>query len=350
MPTLNDGTAVSTPASDVLTISYSELSAEVGDFLGIGRDSWSTLEQTRIDSIIQSGLRQVYYPQKFLHGNVSHRFTPGVAYQWSWMRPEAEIVTTAAYDTGTVEIASGVVTLTTGTWPSWAAEGELHVGGQIYAVNTRDSDSQVTLNDLTVTVAAGTEYSLARPSYDLPEGFDGSFDGDLHYKTSDNTLWPPIRLISPAVLRAKKQVYNDTDRPEYAALQPKSFDATVGQRWQIIFFPAPSAVWTFYGRYKIRPLMIDGTDLYPLGGTAMAEVFLESCLAVAEKRFVEDSKIHHEEFMRLLLQAIDHDADVFSPDFLGYNADRSEAGGRSNSLDRRYDNAIHSYEGTTYYD
>jgi hypothetical protein len=336
MPILNDGTAVAAASSSVMTISYTEIAAEVGDELGIGRDTWSDIEQTRINSIIKSGLRQVYYPQ--------HK--PDLTYTWSWMRPEAEIITTAAYDTGTVTISSGVVTLAAGTWPSWAAEGELHISSQIYTINSRNSDTQVTLDDLTVTAAAGTTHSLSRPSYDLPEGFDGSFDGNLHYKTGDNTLWPSIRIVSPSVIRTKRQVYNGSDRPLFAAIQPKAFVAATGQRWKITFHPSPNAAWTFYGRYMVRPTMIDGTALYPLGGPAMAEVFLESCLAVAEKRFIQDTKIHQEEFQRLLIQAIDHDADAFSADFLGYNSDSSEIRG----YDRRYDNAIHSYEGVVYRD
>lgn len=341
MTTINDGTPVATPASDVLTISYPELSAEIGDYKGIGRDPlvWSDLEQTRVDSIIQSGLRQVYYAW-----DVRRQAT----YQWSWMRPEATITTTAAYDTGTLEVASGVVTLTGGTFPSWSDEGEVHISSMIYSVNTRDSDTQVTLDDTSVTVAAGASYSLGRPSYDLPVGFDGNFDGDLHYKTGDNTMWPPIKFVPPSAIRSKKQVYNGADRPLFASVQPKTFDATAGQRWRITFFPSPNAAWTFYGRYKVRPVMIDSTDLYPLGGPAMAEVFLESCLAVAEKRWVEDSDIHQKEYQRLLLQAIDQDADVFTADFLGYNSDNSER--RHGDGFRCFDNAIHSVEGVVYYD
>lgn len=340
MPILNDGTPVSAGSSTAMTIEYSQLASEVGEYLGMGRDTWSDLEQTRINSIIQSGLRQVYYPQQF---------KAGVTHQWSWMRPEATIVTTAAYATGTVAIALGVVTLSGGVFPAWADEGEINVGSQIYTVKTRDSDTQVTLDDLSVAISAGKTYSLGRPSYDLPVGFDGSFDGNLHYKTGDNTLWPSIKIVSPEMIRAKKQTYNDSDRPLCVAVQPKAFSPTTGQEWQITFFPSPNQSWTFYGRYKVRPSMINGTNKYPLGGTAMAEVFLESCLAVAEKRFVEDSKIHQEEFKRLLLQAVDNDADAFSPDFLGYNSDNSETGG-INGNGRRFDNAIHSYEGVVYYD
>jgi hypothetical protein len=339
MPTYNDGVPVS-PPSVTMMASYTEFTEEVGDYLGIGRDTWSTIEETRINSIVRSGLLQVYYPQ----------IKEGIAHQWSFMRPEAIITTTAAYDTGSVEVATGVVTLTGGTFPAWAAQGELNVGSQVYTVNTRDSDTQVTLDDTSVTVAAGTSYSLTRPSYELPIGFDGNFDGNLNYKTGNNSLWGPIKFVSPANIRTLKQNYNGADRPLFAAVQPTTNDATEGTRWQIVFHPTPNAVWTLHGRYKVRPEMIDNSDLYPLGGTAMSEVFMESCLAVAEKRFVEDQDIHQKEFARLLAQAIAHDADAFSADFLGYNRDRSD---RRHSVDDDHmfnDNAIHSYEGVVYYD
>lgn len=341
MPILNDGTPVSSASSTAMTIEYSQLTAEVGEYLGMGRDSWSDLEETRIRSIIKSGYRQVLYPAQ-------HK--AGVTHHWSWLRPEATIVTTAQYATGTIEIVSGVVTLSGGVFPSWSEQGEINVSSQIYTVKTRNSDTQLTLDDLSVGNAAGTKYSLTRPSYDLPAEFDGVFDGNLNYKTNDNTNWPPIKLVSPEMIRLEKQHYNNADRPLCASIQPKEFSAITGQRWQITFFPTPNQSWTFYGRYKVNAQMIDAVNKFPLGGTAMSEVLLESCLAVAEKRFVEDSKIHQEEFKLLLAQAIDNDADAFSPDFLGYNSDNSEIGGFSYRDGRRFSNAIHSYEGVVYYD
>ena len=326
-----------------LVIDYDQLTAEIGDFLGYGRSGWSVsgIEETRILSCLKSGLRQVYYP---------HEFKEGVTHVWSWLRPEATVLTTPQFNDGTVEIVAGVVTLTGGTWPSWAAEGEISISSQVYTVNTRDSDTQVTLDDTSVAVAAGTSYELGRPTYDLDAGFSGNFDGDLHYKTGDNTLWPPLLHISPEQMRKKKQHYNDVDRPLFYAIRPKALDATAGQQWLITFYPTPDGEYTLHGRYKVRPAMLDATNKYPHGGPEMGEVFLESCLAVAEKRFVEDQTRHRDEFLRLLLQAIDNDADAYSPDFLGYNSDRSEGQGEADSLDRRYDNAIHSVEGVVYYD
>jgi hypothetical protein len=71
---------------------------------------------------------------------------------------------TNPYTTGTVAVSEGVVTITGGTWPSWASAGILTIGGQAYTVDTRDSDTQLTLlgcDDL--TISSGTAFSLGLP-------------------------------------------------------------------------------------------------------------------------------------------------------------------------------------------
>lgn len=70
------------------------------------------------------------------------------------------------YDEGTVGIVNGVVTLTGGVFPGWAApSGESKstiriVGLPNYTINSLDGDTQLTLDDLTVNVASGTEYEV----------------------------------------------------------------------------------------------------------------------------------------------------------------------------------------------
>lgn len=82
-------------AESTLSISYTDLQAEVGDFLHKGQDpsAWSADETKRIDRIIQAGVRQFYYPPAM----------EGVelGYQWSFMRPTTTLATvdgTRAYD------------------------------------------------------------------------------------------------------------------------------------------------------------------------------------------------------------------------------------------------------------
>lgn len=79
--------------------------------------------------------------------------------------------TTRRHDSGTVTIASGVVTRSGGTaWPAWAATNamiRLHttnssgiLEGAYYMVASRDSDTQLTLVDTSLSVAAGRPYRL----------------------------------------------------------------------------------------------------------------------------------------------------------------------------------------------
>jgi hypothetical protein len=79
-----------------LSISYSDLMEEVGNFLGYKPDSanWSDSERAEVDRYIQAGVRQFYYPPA----------VQGVeaGYSWSFLSPEATIVTVA--DTGTQDL------------------------------------------------------------------------------------------------------------------------------------------------------------------------------------------------------------------------------------------------------
>lgn len=80
-------------AESTLTITYEDLQAEVGAFLHLGPDTsaWSAREAAQVDRIIQSGLRQFYYPPAM----------EGVelGYKWSFMQPTATLVTVSGTDT-----------------------------------------------------------------------------------------------------------------------------------------------------------------------------------------------------------------------------------------------------------
>jgi hypothetical protein len=78
-----------------LSITYSDLLAEVGRYLGYGRDTgqWSTDERADVDSVIKSGLRQFYVPPP-----ISANEPP---YSWSFLKPIDTITTqtdTSVYD------------------------------------------------------------------------------------------------------------------------------------------------------------------------------------------------------------------------------------------------------------
>lgn len=102
------------------------------------------------------------------------------AHKWTSLIRMMRLTTNEPYTTGTVEYDhtgganSRQLTLTTGTWPSWAARGFVVIDNRRYDVAERISDSIVTLNlnsNPGEDVASGTSYSLLRDTYTLPSDF-----------------------------------------------------------------------------------------------------------------------------------------------------------------------------------
>lgn len=89
-----------------------------------------------------------------------------------WWQTDGTVVLRDDYTTGTIAVAdeSTTVELTDGTWPSWAASGEIYIEGTWYFITSRDSDTQITLSDayLGDAVTAGT-YQLAQVAYAWPD-------------------------------------------------------------------------------------------------------------------------------------------------------------------------------------
>jgi hypothetical protein len=68
--------------------SYAWLRREVGAYLGAGfnPDAWDTETASKIDSIVQSGLQQFYFPPPI--PDKEGKATP---YRWSFLSPVAEL-------------------------------------------------------------------------------------------------------------------------------------------------------------------------------------------------------------------------------------------------------------------
>ncbi|MEO1999673.1 MAG: hypothetical protein ABGZ17_30895, partial [Planctomycetaceae bacterium] len=68
------------------------------------------------------------------------------------------------YDTGTISVSDGIVSLDAGAWPEWVQGGEatLVVDGQAYGIASRvtDSGTQVRLSDTGVNIAGGTLFQV----------------------------------------------------------------------------------------------------------------------------------------------------------------------------------------------
>ncbi len=302
-----------------LSVSLTELREEVVLHLTGGRDygKQSTEQKRTIDALIRNGYRMFLNPMK----------ANGEPHEWSFLKPQYTLETEAAYSTGTITVVNGVVTLASGTFPSWAAAGVITFGGLTYTVNTRNSGTQLTLDNTEIDAAAGTTYILDQRDYTLPDDF-GGFDGELVYDSS-NSPYISVKLVAADQINKLRNAYPmQAAPPQYAAVIPSSPTTfgTTGTRHVLMFYPAPDAEYLFRSRYTVLPNELTETYPYPYGGQSHARTVLNACLAAAEM-FSEGSEgIHTKQFRESMQVSIQADAGRFRPEYFGYADERANYG------------------------
>lgn len=306
--------------SESLAVTYDVLRREIGRFLGLenGRDpsQWTagSDDSTDVDDILRSGMRRVLNPPPLPNEKYSH--------EWSFLRPVATLTTSAPYTTGTVEIVSGVATITGGSWPSWSTQCLLNVAHGTYAVESVDG-TELTLKDTTVNVAAGASFVLCRMAYDLPTDF-AMIEGPLIFATGQSLLRGEIPRV------AEYQVMNDLNSatlhgsPRIYAIRPKAIDMTTSTTYELLLSPASDAAYSLHYHYRVAIPALDSANGVPPGGEAHGELYLEACLAAAEQKLQDTMGLHTQRFMECLAASVSHDRRVSCPDTLGFNRDRSD--------------------------
>jgi len=167
-----------------------------------------------------------------------------------WYQSVDQISIEAAYSTGTVTVTqnSAVVTLASGTWPTWAASGEILLSGLWYPVLTRDSGTQITLETTWEgATAAGTSYTLAQWQYDLPSDVRQL---DL---VVESNVWPwGPEPVSRATLELLRSSY---------AVATGSTSAWAIERDRIMLWPYPTTAQTVNLLYYRQPAaLVSGGD------------------------------------------------------------------------------------------
>jgi hypothetical protein len=130
---------------------------------------------------------------------------------WSYYHVHGRVITDAPYSTGTVafDTATNVLTLTGGTFPSWAAYGHVRVGDRIARVASRTSGSAVVL-DPAVTFPAtftGQPYTMYRMVYPLPDDFRNMDE------PSDEYNWWSGVYVTPDQAMKLERVTNSSGAP-----------------------------------------------------------------------------------------------------------------------------------------
>lgn len=173
-------------------------------------------------------------------------------HNWNYYRTHARIVSSAPYETGTVayDHTGGTyerqLTLSGGTWPDWAASGSVRIANVSYAVESRKSNTVLTLSsgqNPGADVASGTAYTLLRDCYDLPADFRALFRltalswGRLEPISFDNWMMLLRETVS-------------TGQPDYYAISPSQSQKG---RMAVRFYPYPSSAETFDFIYLRSP-------------------------------------------------------------------------------------------------
>ena len=304
-------------AEPTLSLSLDDFRIAIGHYMGYGTtySSMAAGDVTVLDACVKEGYLNFLNPAR-LGTQFNH--------EWSFMSPTATLTTSAPYSTGTLTIASGVVTGSGTTFPSWAADGQVVVSGNSYSVSTRNSDTGLTLDDTSVTVAAGTSYTLTRPNMDLPDNF-GGLDDEFSYQPMTGKA--PLTVTSEYEIKRYRASMSWTgSHPRECAIRPlpRTTEA-IGQRFEVLFWPDPDAAYRLEYRYKVIQNTLDASNKYPLGGGLHSETIQAAMLASAERWLDPAPAVFakREHFMEALASSVAMDAQANAADNLGYNEDKN---------------------------
>lgn len=120
---------------------------------------------------------------------------------WRYYNRKYRIMLVAPYSTGTIayDNTTRIVTLTTGTFPTWAALGTIQIGNLLHEVETRTDGTHVVLdaaNNPGQDVASGTSYIIFQSVYPLPSDFLFMFRPQTENKGWWNWYLEPQQWLS----------------------------------------------------------------------------------------------------------------------------------------------------------
>lgn len=218
-------------------------------------------------------------------------------HDWIYYRRRGQIVLSAPYSTGTVayDHTGGAnerqVTLTSGTWPSWARYGSILINSVLYKVASRVSDSIITLDSLLnpgEDIASGETYSLMRSQYPLPSGFKKI------ETLTDAVNNCPLTYVPPGDVQVRSTMQREAGQPRIWTIRGITTDYP-GQLG-IEFHPAASAARTIdylmevYPRELLLPTEVDAGTATSVGTaiTGSSTSFPSACVG-SIIRFGSDS-------------------------------------------------------------
>ena len=243
--------------------------------------------------------------------------TDATGYIFTWGTPTTAVVGqyVVVYSaTGSATIGSYLITKVTGTTSVTLATSP---GANLTSVSWN------------LASVAGIAYNLVFNTYALPTGFD-IFEEDLTEPSHGTWHRHSLRKVDEIEIRRHLQHFDgNPHRPEMYAITVNQLDPTAGSSRYVTFWPIPGIVHTFYGKAILRPTQLDSSNTQPMGIEILAPVFMESCLAAAERLIdqmdaMAPDAVHNRALTPLLAMAIQRDKENASPDTLGIDYGRGE--------------------------
>lgn len=291
--------------SSSLQLDNSEIVPLVLQVMGLGRTAANMSDETEADvrRVIRAGLRRFYFP------TIDGKYP----YQWRWREKSHPIPILAIYETGTVTVSGGTVTLDSGTWPANLTDYFITVSGHVLFVTERTSDTVAAVSNTQLSVDAGTSYAAYKYRYDLPSDF-GEWLGGVVYadgeytRTLANSTESELRLRY-AIGQGTGAIVNQNVHTTHYAITSTP-DATAQQ---IIFWPVPRPDAFIQGVYLSVPEDNLPSDLTTPGSTVQvdpkyADACVECILAAAEEYNDRMLDIHNQRAEQALRTAIAHDS------------------------------------------
>lgn len=231
-------------AAPILT-TYRDSVDHAVDFLGGSPDEKS---QRAIRSAIQSAYRDLIQKRS-----------------WSYYYAHYRFQLVAPYSTGTIAYTSSTrtVTLTGGTWPTWAIYGHLLIDNIVHRVQERSSSTVLILEPIacpSADISAGETYVLFRSIYTMPADFR-----TLCRPLTEDGSWYS-HYISP-------EEWNALERRVPTSGTPRSWtvmgDPNLVGSYAMHVYPYPDAAQSYDILYQreARPLVRTGYTTSDTAGT-----------------------------------------------------------------------------------
>ncbi len=177
---------------------------------------------------------------------------------WNYYKRRAIITTDASYSTGTVVFdytggaSERLLTLTSGVFPANAAKGVIVISNKHYRVETRLSDTTVTL-DANVNPGAdvaSTAYEWYREAYPLPVDFRRLCEHPIESTSGGNAY--PLTYVTPGSELHNKRYESGstTSDPDWYTI--RNADDYLGSL-SLVFGRAPNTAKTYDIMYEVAP-------------------------------------------------------------------------------------------------